>query len=74
MNELVANDDTLMAVYPKIRGVPEEKRKKQTLDAGRERDKLNMKIKLTKEKLKKFADDKEREEYNKELAQLTAIE
>ena len=28
LNNLVANDETLMAIYPKIKGVPEEKRKK----------------------------------------------
>ena len=28
LNNLVANDETLMAIYPKIKGIPDEKRKK----------------------------------------------
>ena len=63
-----------MAVYPKIRGVPDEKRKKLIKDAGMEQNKSNLQIKLTKEKLKKFTEDKERDDYNQELAQLAKAE
>ena len=63
-----------MAIYPKIRGIPEEKRKKQELERGRENDKANRQALLTKETLKKFTEDKEREEYNKELKRLITLE
>ena len=33
-NALVANDETLMAIYPKIRGVPDELKKAQVREAG----------------------------------------
>ena len=54
-----------MTIYPKIRGVPDEKRKKIAKDAGREQNRENKEIILTREKLKKFSKDKERDEYNR---------
>ena len=63
-----------MTVYPKIRGIPEEKRKQENRAAGRENNLANMQTMLTKEKLGKFTKDKERKEYNTHLAKLIAIE
>ena len=73
-NRLVANDDTLMAVYPKIRGVPDEQRKRKVQEAGRANNRVNMTTILTRETLKKFTADKERGDYNRELARLTELE
>ena len=63
-----------MTVYPKIRGIPEELRKQNIREVGRENNLANKETMLTKEKLGKFTKDKERRDYNTHLAKLIAIE
>ena len=63
-----------MTVYPKIRGIPEEMRKQNIREVGRENNDANRKTMLTKEKLGKFTKDKERKDYNTHLAKLIQIE
>ena len=49
-----------MTLYPKIRGIPEELRKQNIREVGRENNLANKQTILTKEKLGKFTKDKER--------------
>ena len=74
MNAIVANDETLMAIYPKIRGMPDEQRKAQDKEKAQKNQKQNTQTLLTKEKLQKFTKNKEREEYNRELKRLVELE
>ena len=41
MNQIVANDETLMAIYPKIKGIPDEKRKAIDKEKARNNEKAN---------------------------------
>ena len=74
VNKIVAADETLLTFYPKIKGVPEEKRKQAQKQQTMEQNNQNASRMLTQERLKKFEFEKEREEYNKELERLVVAE
>ena len=74
VNKIVAADESLLTFYPKIKGVPDEKRKQAQKQMTVEQNNQNASRMLTQERLKKFEFERDRDEYNKELKRLVAAE
>lgn len=74
VNKIVAADESLLTFYPKIKGVPDEKRRQAQKQISIEQNNQNASRLLTQERLKKFEFERERDEYNQELKRLVAAE
>ena len=70
MNKLVEEDDTLMTVYPKIRGEPEQRMKERYLKALGKIVKENKDVDDARKKFEKLSKDNENAVYTKEAERL----